>query len=142
MKIEASALTGNLLRELWELNNACFPEAERPDFGMFEYIATQGTVFAIYSYRSELAGLAVVTEKEGGPHLWTIAVKCHFRCDGYGGELLDEVHNAFPTITLTTRIDNVGAQVLYLKHGYRVERILKRYYPNKIDGLFMRRKYV
>ena len=138
MKIKASALTGNLLRELWELNNACFPEAERPDFGMFEYIATQGTVFAVY-FKSELAGLAVVTEKEGGPHLWTLAVKHEFRCDGFGSELLNWVHRDFPNITLTTRIDNVGAQVLYLKHGYRVERILKGYYPNRIDGLFMRR---
>ena len=140
MRIEERMLTGKFLQELWELNNSCFVEAERPTFGMFEYLATQGDTFAAYTYTSQLAGLAIVTEKENAPHLWTLAVKEKFRCDGFGRGLLEEVHEVFPIITLTTRVDNAHAQVLYLKSGYRVEKVLRNYYPGGIDGLFMRRK--
>ena len=141
MRLTEKELTGDMLRELYELNNPCFPLDEQPPFAMFEYQATRGNVFVRYSDDcTKKWGLAIVTDREGGHHLWTLAVKGTVRGQGVGGDLLCEVHKSFPEITLHTRIDNIPAQVLYLKNGYRVERVMRGYYPNKIDGLFMRRK--
>src|SRR5271165_2372350 len=140
MKITEKELTGDMLRALHALNNSCFPKELHPPFGEFEYQATRGNVFVVYNPQVELVGLAIVTDREGGHHLWTLAVSERYRSLGYAKRLLDEIHKDFPEITLNTQIDNVAAQVLYLKNGYRIERVLRGYYPNKIDGVFMRRK--
>jgi ribosomal protein S18 acetylase RimI-like enzyme len=137
MRLTEGQFTGDLLRELHELNNSCFCEAEQPSFGVFEFNATTYDTFvpSIYSPR----GLAIVILKQGEPHLWTLAVGEDFRRLGYAQELLDEVHGNFPEITLNTRIDNTPAQMLYLKNGYRIEKVSRGYYPNNVDGVFMRR---
>ena len=141
MRLTESELTGDLLRELHALNNSCFPKELQPPFGEFEYQATRGNVFILRTPTLEqLVGLAIVTDREGGHHLWTLAVGEIYRGWGFAKKLLNEIHAAFPEITLNTQVDNVAAQVLYLKNGYRVEKVSRWYYPNNVDGVFMRRK--
>ena len=128
--------SGPLLRHLCSVNNMCFPAEERPSQGMFEYEAETGFLFVT----PDKWGLAIV-KQQNGAHLWTLAVHPDMRRLGHGQSLLMEVNDLFRDITLHTRVDNVPAQLLYLKNGYRVEKVLKGYYPNKIDGLLMRRNY-
>ena len=139
MRLKPNQLTGELLRRLWALNNSCFDKDEHPSFGIFEYHATNGAVYATPNEASPV-GIAIVTPHTHEPHLWTLAVAKENRRAGYGEDLLCEVLGDFHEITLHTRVDNGPAQMLYLKYGFRVEKIAKNYYPNRVDGLFMRRK--
>lgn len=138
MRLKPNQLTGELLRRLWALNNSCFDKDEHPSFGIFEYHATNGAVYVTPNEVCPL-GLAIVTTPHF-PHLWTLAVEAESRRKGYGEDLLCQVLGDFHEITLHTRVDNARAQMLYLKYGFRVEKIAKNYYPNRVDGLFMRRR--
>lgn len=130
-----------MLRSLLIISDKSFCGVERPPFETFNAHFDEDDVFV----DNELApkAFAIVTQR-GGPYVWSFAVDPDERGKGKAKALLSEVtryyrevHQAV-TISLTCRVNNVAAQGLYLKHGFRPVRVLPRYYAAEGDGVMMR----
>jgi ribosomal protein S18 acetylase RimI-like enzyme len=133
--------------ECLNINRECFDLTERAPDGIFLNRWDNGVIFIAYggstSRGNRIIGFAVVTNQNGTPFLWVIAVRPDSRRHGVAGRLLEEIQdwavsNSKPKIELTVKSTN-PAQKLYFDAGYRVVKFLRGYYPDG-DGLLMRRK--
>jgi ribosomal-protein-alanine N-acetyltransferase len=99
---------------------------------------------ALFVHRNnigQIVAFAMVTISRGQPWLMEIAVHADWRGQGIGSSLLREVDQwaksmNYDYIELTVKVNN-PAQKLYFDHGYRVEKVLERYYLQEGDGLLM-----
>jgi ribosomal-protein-alanine N-acetyltransferase len=141
MRLTIREKDGEMCRRLLRISDDSFSGIERPPVETFEAHFLEDEVFVDNSLTP--GAFAIVTQR-GGPYIWSIAVRPDLRGAGVGKALLTEVteyyrtvHQAV-TISLTCKVDNVAAQVLYLKHGFRPVRVLPRYYAAEGDGVMMR----
>jgi ribosomal protein S18 acetylase RimI-like enzyme len=99
------------------------------------------------AYRDdEPVGFAVVRPGEPGhAELCAIAVEEHARGLGVGTALLAKVERVlalagFSELTIHTAQANLSALELFLKHGFRVERRLPRFYRGVFDACALRKR--
>lgn len=132
--------------EVKRIHDASFSQWESAPTGVLREMFDKSDLFVIGSGESKkLLGFCIVSRKFGEPYVWAIAVDAQSRGLGIGKSLLDEVAcfaREYPAsgITLTVNVDNVTAQRLYLKEGYRVFKFLPNYYGLGGSGIIMRRK--
>ena len=94
----------------------------------------------------EPIGFAVVRPgKPGQAELCAIAVEEHARGLGVGAALLAKVERVlalagFDDLTIHTAQANLSALELFLKHGFRVERRLPRFYRGMFDACALRKR--
>jgi ribosomal protein S18 acetylase RimI-like enzyme len=94
----------------------------------------------------EPLGFAVVRPGEPGhAELCAIAVEEHARGLGIGTALLAKVERVlslagFSELTIHTAQANLSALELFLKHGFRVERRLPRFYRGVFDACALRKR--
>lgn len=142
MKLGDREKDEDMFRRLLNISDKSFDGYERPPERFFKAHFTEDDVFV----DSTLApnAFAIVYENRDGRYLWSIAVISGLRKNGLGTELLKEIEGYYRPMANTTQIelsckvDNWQAQRVYLKMGYRVVRVLPRYYGSE-DGLLMRR---
>jgi ribosomal protein S18 acetylase RimI-like enzyme len=139
MRLGPREKDADMLERLLDISNKSFDGVERPPREAFKAHFLDDEVFTgdcltPYSF-------AIVTER-GGPYIWTIAVIDWMRRTGEASRLLKEIAEYYkpdnPEIKLACKVDNVAAQIMYLKAGYRVVRVMPRYYGAE-DGLLLRR---
>lgn len=76
-------------------------------------------------------------------HITNLAVRPEYRRHGIGAFLLDNLaalakERGVSRLTLEVRQSNIGAQLLYTKHGFTSSGIRRRYYrDNNEDALIM-----
>jgi len=139
-----------MTRQDWwfaQIRNLCFDSftgMQRPPEGILRHQYDTAGVFIAtpFGRPDELTGFAIVTQKNGQPYVWSIAVKESYRGQGIGSYLLKEIITEYPEadyIELICRVDN-PAQKLYFDMGWRPYNIAKRFYGDEGDGLVMRRK--
>ncbi len=79
-------------------------------------------------------------------HITNVAVLEAYRKQGIGDALMHKLEEVAKQkemigITLEVRINNVAAQKLYHKHGYRPEGLRKNYYPDTHEDAVIMWKY-
>jgi ribosomal protein S18 acetylase RimI-like enzyme len=134
--------------EIKIIDNLCFHGVEAPpptellrQFQMSDVFITRFDIMKGLGYGPVVA-YAIVRKFPDIAILWQIAVTPSSQGNGFGSELLKEINAAYQDrpIELTVKVDNDRAQVLYLKHGYRVTNVLRNYYKPEGHGLLMRRE--
>jgi ribosomal-protein-alanine N-acetyltransferase len=140
MRLPACEKDESMLQRLLGISDKSFDGVERPPARTFKEHCRAGEVFVDDSLTP--CAFAIVIDR-GGPYIWSIAVVSGLRKNGIGSTLLKEIEDyyrglASATVQLTCRIENWQAQRVYLKMGYRVVRVVPRYYGFE-DGLLMRR---
>ena len=142
MKLTQSQKMGEMFEKLWALNEMMFASDERAPRETLQAHFNEDDIYVLKSAVTEndLAGFAVVTER-GGPYLMIMAIAPAYQKCGNGRMLLDEIVANYQgsAMTLTCKVDNVPAQVLYLKSGFQPVRVLPKYYGVH-DGILMRRE--
>lgn len=134
-----------LFDQIAEIYDASFQMIERAPRGVLRATFDEATVFVVMSGDGTVLAFALVTEKWGEPYIWAIATADGQRGHGFGTFLLTEIELYVRTklraagIVLSTHVNNVGAQRLYLAKGYRVLKFLTNYYGSNEHGLMMRR---
>lgn len=126
-----------------QISDESFDGLERPSELTLRYQYDNCELFVWSSTGYDLAAFAmVVSEFSGGPYIWSIATKKDLRGRGFATGLLKEIITFYTEkheelIDLTVSTDN-PAQKLYFDHGFRVVRVIPRYY-GATSGLRMRR---
>ena len=143
MILTAAQKTDAIFEELARMNDAIFTADERASREKLRAHFLQDDIFILKSgVESKIVAFAFVTER-GGPYLMIMAVDPAYQKCGNGRLLLDQITEYYSArqrmeISLTCKVDNVAAQVLYLKSGFRPVRVIPKYY-GATDGLLMRR---
>lgn len=123
-----------------DISDSSFTGVERTPSATLEYEYTTGEVF-IRELDNQVVGYAICNRNFGNPYLWSIAVKKEYRGCGVASLLLEEIISFYKKtdywIALSVHTDN-PAQKLYFDHGFRVIKVLPKYY-GKDNGLRMRR---
>lgn len=137
--------TEELFRRIEEITKASFFGVETPNRLALKWAFENGDVF-IYSRDTDFPavhGYAIVAQDGGHPFLWSLAIDPEWQGRGEGTFLMREVLQHYfwkhaERMDLTVNANN-PAQKFYFDHGFRVIRLLPKYY-GEIAGLRMRRK--
>lgn len=128
------------LEAVQDISDESFEGVERADQDTFRFQYDNSEVF-LHSKYGEIDAYAIVNGRESEPYLWSIATRKEFRGLGIASRLLKEIIEWYrgkaTQIELTTNVNN-PAQKLYFDHGFRVIRVLPKYYGGA-SGLRMRR---
>jgi ribosomal protein S18 acetylase RimI-like enzyme len=146
MRLMTIEKTEWMFEEIYRITKASFTGVELPPRGILQEQFDKGFVFVRMDDlpKPHVAAFTIVTERWGGPYIWTFAVDPVHRLAGLGSSLLKEIDDYASRlpgrqISLTVHVDNVPAQMLYLKHGYKVRDVLPKWYINA-DGLLMKKE--
>lgn len=140
-KIIISKTTQDDVAEIFEIELACFGEAEATVRESFEQIVNLEENYFFYSlrYSGKLVGFycAILDEKEA--HLADLALNPDFQNKGLGSLLLDHCLKILREkncriLVLTVRRGNLPAIRLYNKKGFTELGILTSYYGDE-DGI-------
>jgi len=91
----------------------------------------------------KVIGYSAIWVMAGSAHLVSVAVRDSFRRKGFGELLLmsslkEAIKHKCFEMTLEVRVSNIVAQNLYLKYGFAIKGIRKKYYlDNHEDALIM-----
>lgn len=105
-------------------------------------VTTAGALTLVALRGDRPAGFAVLEFRRGDAALQAIAVELRERGRGIGGRLMHAVEHAArkqgaATLRLCTAQANVEALALFIKHGFRIERRMPRFYPNGQDACML-----
>jgi ribosomal-protein-alanine N-acetyltransferase len=104
---------------------------------------TAASALTLVALRGEQpVGFGVLEFRRGDAALQAIAVEARERGRGVGGRLLHAVEHAArkqgaSALRLCTAQANVEALALFIKHGFRIERRMPRFYPNGQDACML-----
>jgi ribosomal protein S18 acetylase RimI-like enzyme len=141
MKLSDREKDRDMLTRLLAISDKSFAGIERPSYDVFRDHFNDSDVFVDSTLTP--GAFAIVTDR-GGPYVWSIAVQPSLRKQGVGAALMRDVIAYYRNqeqmhLSLTCKVDNVPAQILYLKTGFRPVRVMKDYYAKEGDGVLMRR---
>lgn len=129
------------LRRILEIEESVF---RRPyDLVIFWiYMDAENAVFNVATCINHVIGYYILLLHEHIAHLISIALDKRYWGLGLGGYLLDRAINdawshGASEIVLEVRVSNKRAQYLYLSRGFRVSRVLEKYYGDE-DAYLMR----
>lgn len=142
---EIRPLTARHLQEVSELNRRCFKKGESYTKYTFSFLMSDPETlgYRIAAPDEQIVAFMFVTVAEDGSgHLTTIGVAPEHRRCGLGQKLLAHAETVLHargvnTIFLEVRVDNLPAQTLYRRFGYRIVQRLPKYYNNGEDGFLM-----
>lgn len=91
---------------------------------------------------SEIVGFACLWISVDDIHITNIAIKKSYRQNGFGGILLEHLIDYSKStgkkeLTLEVNENNEPAKKLYLKYGFKILGIRKKYYNNKENAIIM-----
>jgi len=130
---------------LHRLDQACFPAGISYSKTTLRYFLTISSADCILAADGkQIAGFILTEENPPLAHVITLDVAETHRRHGVGSALLAESEKNLTlrgvrSILLETAIENEAGVAFWKRHGYRIEAILKRYYPGKLDAYEMRK---
>ena len=94
---------------------------------------------------NEIVAFLLTEENPPLGHVMTLDVAETHRRKGIGSMLLGESENnlrfrGVRTMLLETAISNEAGVAFWQRHGYRIEAVLKNYYPGHLDAYEMRKR--
>lgn len=139
------AMTLGDLNECWLLDLRCFADGEAYERETFRYLLSNPQTIArqIRSEDGRMCAFAIgLIEPDGTGHVTTLGVAPECRRRGLAHLMLLELERCFaqrgaPSARLEVRVGNDSAQMLYEKLGYRILRLMNKYYSNGDDGYLM-----
>ena len=126
-------------KPLWLLEQSIFDEDNFPLSLASFYYHTKRNVLLIYENEEVIMGYCLWLKRSKSYRLYSIGVSPLHRGEGIAKKLMEYSFAYLNTqiFTLEVRNDNAQAIALYQKYGFVIQKVLKEYYPNQIDGYKM-----
>ncbi|HXG63481.1 MAG TPA: ribosomal protein S18-alanine N-acetyltransferase, partial [Blastocatellia bacterium] len=133
------------LNECWQLDQRCFVDGEAYDRETFRYLLShsQSVCYKVITPSREMIAFVVgMIEPDNTGHVVALGVAPEHRRLGHGRRLMDAIERGFQdrkvtTVRLEVRTSNQAAQDLYFELGYKIVRLMPRYYTSGDDGYLM-----
>ncbi len=131
---------------LYKLDQKCFPPVIAYSKATLRYFLAQPSAECIVAVESErVAGFILTEENPPLAHVITLDVDPQRRRAGIGSALVAESEHslglrAVRTMLLETAVSNEAGVAFWQRHGYRIEAVLKNYYPGRHDAYEMRKR--
>jgi len=131
---------------LYKIDQKCFPPGIAYSKTLLRYFLTQpGAECLVAQKGSQIIGFIVTEENPPLAHIVTLDVLESHRRLGIGSILLKESESNLAlrgvrTVLLETATTNEAAVAFWQRHGYRIEAVLKNYYPGRLDAYEMRKR--
>jgi len=132
---------------LFRLDQKCFPPGIAYSKTMLKHFLTQpGAECLVATDGALIVGFLLTQENPPLGHVTTLDVVEPLRRRGIGTMLLQESENnlrfrGVRTMLLETAITNEAGVAFWQRHGYRIEAVLKNYYPGHLDAYEMRKRF-
>jgi [ribosomal protein S18]-alanine N-acetyltransferase len=130
---------------LYRLDQACFPPRIAYSKTTLRYfLDLHGAECLVAEDAGKILGFILAEQNDALAHIITLDVAESARRQGLASALLHQIEanltfQGVRTILLETATDNDVAIAFWKKHGYRIEAVLRRYYPGKLDAYAMRK---
>ncbi|MBN2825925.1 MAG: GNAT family N-acetyltransferase [Campylobacterales bacterium] len=126
-------------KALWHLEQTLFDSDNFPLSLASFYYHIKRNMLLIVEHDGEIMGYCLWLKRPKRYRLYSIGVSPLHRGKGIAKELLEYsfAHLQAQTFTLEVRSDNRQAIALYEKYGFTIDKLLKEYYPNQMDGYKM-----
>lgn len=131
---------------LFKLDQKCFPPGIAYSKTMLRHFMAQpGAECLVAVEEKEIVAFLLTEENPPLGHLMTLDVAEAHRRKGIGSLLLQESENnlrfrGVRTMLLETATTNEAGVAFWQRHGYRIEAVLKNYYPGHLDAYEMRKR--
>ena len=131
---------------LFRLDQKCFsPGIAYSKTMLRHFMAQPGAECLVAVDDKEIAGFILTEENPPLGHVMTLDIAESHRRKGIGTLLLNESENnlrfrGVRTMLLETALTNEAGVAFWQRHGYRIEAVLKNYYPGKLDAYEMRKR--
>lgn len=105
-------------------------------------LKNESSICFVMKNDSEIIGFACLWISVDDIHITNIAIKKSYRQNGFGGILLEHLIDYSKStgkkeLTLEVNENNEPAKKLYLKYGFKILGIRKKYYNNKDNAIIM-----
>lgn len=131
---------------LFKLDQKCFPPGIAYSKIMLRYFLTQpGAECLVAIDDKQIAGFILTEQNPPLAHIVTLDIAESHRRKGVGTALLSESESNLQvrgvrTMLLETGTTNEAGVAFWQRHGYRIEAVLKNYYPGHLDAYEMRKR--
>jgi len=131
---------------LFKLDQKCFPAGIAYSKTMLKHFMAQpGAECLVAMNENEIVAFLLTEENPPLGHVMTLDVAEAHRRKGIGSQLLRESENnlrfrGVRTMLLETATTNAAGVAFWQRHGYRIEAVLKNYYPGHLDAYEMRKR--
>ena len=131
---------------LWKLDQKCFPPGIAFSKTMLRhFLAQQSAECLLAMEEKEIVGFMLTEENPPLGHVMTLDVADSHRRKGVGSLLVKESEanmyfRGVRTMLLETAITNEAGVAFWQRHGYRIEAVLKNYYPGHLNAHEMRKR--
>ena len=131
---------------LYKLDQNCFPPGIAYSRNLLKYFLAQaGAECLVAQHDSAITGFILTEENPPLAHIVTLDVAESDRRQGVGSQLLRESEmnlalRGVRTVLLETATTNAAGVAFWQRHGYRIEAVLKNYYPGRLDAYEMRKR--
>jgi len=131
---------------LFKLDQKCFPVGIAYSKTMLKHFMAQpGAECLVAVNENEIVAFLLTEENPPLGHVMTLDVAEAHRRNGIGSLLLRESENnlrfrGVRTMLLETATTNAAGVAFWQRHGYRIEAVLKNYYPGHLDAYEMRKR--
>src|SRR5215475_6824996 len=110
------------------------------------FMAQPGAECLVAVDEKQIVAFLLTEENPPLGHVMTLDVADLHRRKGLGSLLLKESENnlrfrGVKTMLLETAITNETGVAFWQRHGYRIEAVLKNYYPGHLDAYEMRKRF-
>ena len=108
-------------------------------------MAQAGAECLVAQRDAAIAGFILTEENPPLAHIVTLDVAESHRRQGIGSQLLTASESnlglrGVRTVLLETATSNAAGVAFWQRHGYRIEAVLKNYYPGRLDAYEMRKR--
>ena len=131
---------------LFKLDQKCFPPGIAYSKTMLKHFLTiDGAECLVALDENQIVAFLLTQENPPLAHITTLDVAESHRRKGIGTMLLEESENnlrfrGVRTMLLETAITNEAGVAFWQRHGYRIEAVVKNYYPGHLDAYEMRKR--
>lgn len=125
--------------ELFLLESSVFSQDDYPlSRGSFYYHLKNNKLF-VFKQEGKIVGYILWLKRKNSFRLYSLCVANEYRSQGIAQKLLVYSFQTLNTnkFTLEVKISNQKAIDLYVKNGFKIKKVLKEFYPKKVDGYLM-----